>query len=164
MLYIEAPTPYLPTDADGPVIFLAGGISGCPHWQPTAYALMSDQAVVVLNPRREHYNPAQRDAHAQQVAWEYRHLRLAHVTLFWFPVCDPQVTVQPITLLELGTALAEARLIGRKIAVGSDLAYPRRLDLELQISHALPNLPLHDTLADTVADSLRCIATPSESG
>jgi hypothetical protein len=45
---------------------------------------------------------------------------VADLTLFWFPRCDPRVTVQPITLFELGTALAEARLQGRLVTVGSD--------------------------------------------
>jgi hypothetical protein len=103
---------------------------------------------VVLNPRRHHYDMTAPDIHAEQVAWEYRHLRLARAILFWFPACDPRVTVQPITLLELGTAIAEARLCGRTIAIGADNRYPRRIDLELQLAHALPQHPVHPTLRD----------------
>jgi hypothetical protein len=155
MEYIEAPQPYERRPGDHPSIFLAGGITACEDWQLQVRTRLADAPVVLFNPRRSTFDLARPDNAAEQVAWEYRHLRLAQLTLFWFPACDPRVTVQPITLLELGTALAEVRLIGRKIAVGADPGYPRRLDLELQIGHAVPDLPLHDTLADTVAAGLR---------
>jgi hypothetical protein len=154
MIYIEAPEPYQPAPGDGPSIFLAGGITGCPDWQREARSLIADQPVVVLNPRRANYRPEHGDTLAQQIAWEHHHLQQADHTLFWFPHSDPTVTVQPITLLELGTALAETRLIGRRITIGADRRYPRRPDLELQVHHALPEHLLHPTLPATIAAAL----------
>ena len=157
MIYVEAPTPYRPAPGDGPSLFLAGGITGCPDWQADARTLLADAPIVVLNPRRHHYNPADGDTAEQQVAWEYHHLHLADLTLFWFPRCDPRTTVQPITLLELGTALAETRLQGRLITVGADPDFPRRHDLHLQLRHGAPALNLHDTLPATIAGALRAL-------
>jgi len=160
MIYIEAPHPYRPAHSDEPSIFLAGGITACPDWQRDARMLLTGKPVVVLNPRRASYDPDREDTLAQQVAWEHHHhhLHLADLTLFWFPHRDPQVTVQAITLLELGTAIAEAQLRGRRITVGADAHYPRRADLELQLHHALPELTLHPTLRDTVASALRTLS------
>jgi hypothetical protein len=155
---VEAPDPHLPR-RDERSIFLAGGITGCPDWQRTAGELMRDHEVVVLNPRRATYTPATADVLAEQIAWEYHHLQQVDYTLFWFPACDPRVTVQSITLLELGTAMADARLRGRAITVGADPNYPRRADLRLQLAHALPGLTLHDTLRGTVGAVLRALST-----
>lgn len=158
MRHIEAPHPYHRQPADGPAIFLAGGITGCPDWQREARALVHDEPVVLLNPRRERYDPTGTTyTVAEQVAWEYRHLQLADLTLFWFPACDARVTVAPIALLELGTAIAEARLNGRRITVGADPRYPRRIDLELQLAHALPMLTVYSSLPQTVAVALRAL-------
>jgi hypothetical protein len=52
MIYIEAPNSYQPASGDGPSVFLAGGITGCPDWQRDARALLDAAPVVVLNPRR----------------------------------------------------------------------------------------------------------------
>jgi len=161
MIYIEAPRRYRPATGDGPSIFLAGGITACPDWQHDACTLMSNEPVVVLNPRRAEYDSSTGDTLAQQVGWEHHHLHLADLTLFWFPRCDPCVTVQPITLLELGTAIAEAQLRGRQIAVGADAHYPRRPDLELQLRYALPDLILHETLHHTVTVALHSLNLPA---
>jgi len=154
VIYVEAPAPYTPGPRDGPSIFLAGGITGCEDWQSRARELLGDAPIVLFNPRRAAYDFERGDALAEQVAWEYRHLQQADLTLFWFPACDPRVTVQPITLFELGSAVAEARLRGRRLTVGADPRYPRRLDVERQLHHALPGEQLYDTLQDTVAAGL----------
>ncbi|MEU6915844.1 nucleoside 2-deoxyribosyltransferase domain-containing protein [Streptomyces olindensis] len=57
---------------------------------------------VVLTPRRESFPVGQVEAKRQQVAWEYEHLRIADVILFWF--CAE--AVQPIALHELGAHAA----------------------------------------------------------
>src|SRR5262249_53965985 len=113
--------------------------------------------LVVLNPRRAHRIRPDGDVLAQQIAWEYHYLQRADLTLFWFPARDPRVTVQPITLLELGTAIAEAQLRQRRIVVGVDAGYPRRADLELQLRHPLPDLTMHRTLRDTVTSALHAL-------
>jgi hypothetical protein len=63
------------------------------------------------------------------------------------------------TVCGIGTALAEARLEGRLITIGTDPNYPRRHDLQLQ--HALPTQHLHSTLHATTADALRALKNRS---
>ena len=151
MRYVEAPELYTSAPGDGPSIFLAGGITGCEDWQHAACALLQSTPFVVFNPRRAQYDPGRGDSCAQQVAWEQRHLDRADVTLFWFPAGDPLVTVQPIALLELGFAMAEARRADKLLVVGVDHRYPRRADVELQLGGRLAGTPVHRTVGDTVA-------------
>lgn len=137
---------HLPAAGDPPSVFLVSGITHCPPWQPVAAAALAD--FVVLNPRRADFDvsdPSQTDV---QIAWEHRHLMLADVTLFWFPVCDAALTVQPITLYELGAAAA---VPGRRLVVGADPGYPRRADVVAQLALARPGLPVHRTLPEAVA-------------
>ncbi|WP_405488567.1 nucleoside 2-deoxyribosyltransferase domain-containing protein [Streptomyces sp. NBC_00096] len=146
--YIEAPAVHRPAPGDPPSVFLAGGITHCPPWQsPAARAL---DEFVVLNPRRTDFDvsdPTQTDV---QIAWEYRHLLLADVTLFWFPECEASLTVQPITLYELGAAAAAP---GRRLVVGADPGYPRAADVRTQLSLVRPGLKVHGTLAETLAEA-----------
>lgn len=154
MRYVEAPEPYRPLPDDGPSIFLAGGITGCEDWQHRACALLGSASVVVFNPRRARYDPARGDSHEQQVSWEQEHLRLADVTLFWFPASDPRVTVQPVALLELGFAMAEAGLSGRSLVMGVHHDYPRRVDVDLQWHGRFPGAPVYRDLDSTVRAAL----------
>lgn len=145
-----------PAPGDPPSVFLAGGITHCPHWQPQAARALAE--FVVLNPRRTDFDlsdPAQTDV---QIAWEHRHLWLADVTLFWFPACDAALTVQPITLYELGAAAATP---GRRLVVGADRGYPRRADVVTQLALARPGLPVHRTLPETVAAALAELTGPA---
>jgi hypothetical protein len=153
MRYVEAPEPYEPAPGDGPSIFLAGGITTCPDWQQTVRRLLADAPVVLLNPRRADFDITRGDTAEQQVAWEYEHLHLADVTMFWFPRCDPRRTVQPIALFELGAAIAG----WRRFVVGADDRYPRRLDIELQLRNALPRRTVHRNLADTVDAAMEVV-------
>lgn len=135
-----------PRPGDPPSVFLAGGITHCPPWQSAAAVALAD--FVVLNPRRTDFDvtdPSQTDV---QIAWEYRHLLLADLTLFWFPACDASLTVQPITLYELGAAAATP---GRRLVVGADPGYPRSADVRAQLALSRPGLPVHRTLPDTVS-------------
>ncbi|MFE2344784.1 nucleoside 2-deoxyribosyltransferase domain-containing protein [Streptomyces sp. NPDC059431] len=137
-----------PAAGDPPSVFLAGGITHCPAWQPEAAAALA--RFVVLNPRRADFDlsdPSQTDV---QIAWEYRHLLLADVTLFWFPACDAALTVQPITLYELGAAAA---VPARRVVVGAAPGYPRRADVVAQLALARPDLPVHRTLPETVGSA-----------
>jgi hypothetical protein len=135
--YFEPPAEY---PGSGPSLFLAGGITGCPDWQREACALLADLPVALLNPRRQSFPITDPGAAAEQVAWEYRHLERATAILFWFPASP---SPQPIALYELGRHAA----LGRSLAVGADPGYLRRADLLLQLSHARPDLAVHDTLA-----------------
>lgn len=88
---------------------------------------------------------ARRGGIAEQTAWEYHHLRIADVILFWFPASRSS---QPIALYELG-----AHAAGEKpIVVGADREYVRRRDLIFQLSHARPDVELHVTLPAAIAE------------
>ncbi len=142
MRYVEAPQPY---PGPGPVLFLAGGISGCPDWQSEAATMLRDTpGLTVLNPRRTAFDLADPAAATEQITWEFTHLHRADVVLFWFAAGG---SVQPITLYELGVHVTR----GVPLAVGADPGYPRRLDVEVQLALARPGLTVHDTLAGTVA-------------
>jgi hypothetical protein len=142
--YVEAPKPY---DGAGPAVFLAGGITGCPDWQAVAAGKLLKHADV-LNPRRRDY-AASDEEYARQVEWEFRHLRLADLIMYWFPAG----AVQPVALFELG-AFAASR---KPIAVGADPGYPRRMDVRLQLGHARPGLIVHSSLESTIGAVLAAI-------
>jgi hypothetical protein len=140
--YVQAPQPY---EGPGPVLFLAGGITGCPDWQAEAAAMLRDTpGLTVCDPRRATFDLADPAVTTEQITWEHTHLWRADVVLFWFA---PGGSVQPITLYELGVHVTR----GIPLAVGADPAYPRRLDVEVQLGLARPGLTVHSTLAATVA-------------
>jgi hypothetical protein len=144
--YVQAPQPY---DGPGPVLFLAGGITGCPDWQAEAAAMLGDTpGLTVLDPRRAVFDVTDPAVAVEQITWEHTHLWRADVLLFWFA---PGGSVQPITLYELGVHVTR----GIPLAVGADPGYPRRLDVEVQLALARPGLTVHRTLAATVAEAER---------
>lgn len=156
--YVEAPAEPESTEPSS-VLFLAGGITGCPNWQHDAVRLLEEigRPLTVLNPRRAHFPIEDPAAHEEQVAWECRHLKKADHVLFWFPGTQ----VQPIALYELGMAAGT----GRDITVGCDPAYSRARDVVAQLSQARPDVAVvHSTLEETVdaaaANTRRRTATP----
>lgn len=157
MRYVEAPEPYRPEPGDGPMVFAAGGITGVADWQRAVADALSGHDVVLLNPRRRHFDIAATGVADEQIHWEFVHRRHPDLAamLFWFPACDPAVTVQPIALLELGEALARPRL---PIAVGADPGYPRALDVVIQCRYARPDVEVRDTLEATVRDLVTLVA------
>ncbi|HWE90484.1 MAG TPA: nucleoside 2-deoxyribosyltransferase domain-containing protein [Pseudonocardiaceae bacterium] len=151
MRCVEAPEPYQPRAGDGPVVFLAGGITAVPDWQATVVDALRDEPFVLLNPRRSGSDVLDPGVADEQIAWEHRHLWLPELTLtlFWFAASDPAVTVQPIALYELGAAAAAA---SRRIVVGADPGYPRRHDVRTQLRLARPELVVHQTLPDVITE------------
>lgn len=174
MRYIEAPEKLPPplrswsrcpavapaadaTPADGPVVFLAGGITGCPDWQADARARFADTNLVVCNPRRVEFDTTDPAAADEQIAWEVMHLRIADLTLFWFPSPSGDVP-QPIALFELGMALGDRKCWGRKLVLGVDPDYCRRHDVITQCHYAAPALIVHDQLDEVCAAALTALA------
>jgi hypothetical protein len=156
---IESPDWYEPRP-DERTVFLAGGIPNVAPWHDRAVELLARAArpIAILNPRRRQFPIGDHEAVRQQVRWEHHHLHQpGGITLFWFGACDPAVTVQPTTLLELGQALGE----GRRIVVGADPGYPRRDILEHQLAQH-DGIPLHATLEDTVSSVLRVFSSAGE--
>lgn len=78
MRYVEAPERLRRHQpGDGPVVFLAGGITGYPDWQAEARELLDDTHFVVCNPRRPTFDVTDPNAAGDQIAWEVEHRRHA---------------------------------------------------------------------------------------
>lgn len=143
---VVAPEPLSVAPMDGPVVFIAGGISGCPDFQATVISALSRDHVVLLNPRRAEFDLTDSNAVEQQVQWEVDHRwheSLAYI-LFWFPKSD---SPQPIAMLELGDALARPAL---PIVIGADPRFPRHRDVVLQCRAARPGLTVHTSLNEVI--------------
>lgn len=145
MRYIEAPEIYKLHEGES-AVFLAGGITGTPNWQGELLDLIRSAPLVVFNPRRKHFPIGDASASRQQITWEFQHLEMASHILFWFP-CE---SVCPIALFELG---AWARS-NKRIFVGVHPNYPRRLDVEVQMELARPDLKIFYFLPDLAASLL----------
>ncbi|HKA88060.1 MAG TPA: nucleoside 2-deoxyribosyltransferase domain-containing protein [Haliangiales bacterium] len=151
---IDVIVPPDPLPSGRPMIFLAGGITGCPDWQSEMIRLLDPlhPQWLVLNPRREQFPIDDPDAAFAQIAWEHRALRAARAIIFWFP----RETVCPIALYELGAW----SMTQRRIFVGAHEAYPRRLDIEIQTRLARPDVSTSAATVAALADEvLRHIQT-----
>ena len=144
MTYIEALDEY---DGTGPSLFLAGGISGTHDWQAELVALLADLPLVLLNPRRRNFPMDDPSAAQAQIEWEFRHLRRATAVVFWFP---PE-TLCPIALFELGGRIAATK---QALFVGTHPDYKRRLDVEIQLQLARPEVAVVSDIA-TLAGQVR---------
>ena len=87
-------------------VFLAGGITGCEHWQDKVINELERLAtyhdlgdVVVYNPRRENFDVTNPDAEIEQIRWEHNYLTRCDIVSYFFEACE---SLQPITLYELG--------------------------------------------------------------
>ena len=144
MKYVEAPG-RIPIATPGPIVFAAGGITGCPDWQAELRELLEDAPGVLLNPRREEFPMDKPDEAQRQIQWEWNGLRIADAILFWFAA----ETVQPIVLFELGAALERwYRMPGkpRALFIGAHRDYPRRQDVEIQAKLMFPHLQISNRL------------------
>lgn len=125
-------------DGKNPSLFLAGGISGCSDWQASvaeAFASLCPD-LVLLNPRRKNFNVSDDSESVKQIHWEFEHLRKASAILFWFP----HETLCPITLFELGQWSVLAGVLGKRLFVGCDPKYLRRVrSLVIFVSWAISN-------------------------
>lgn len=129
--------------ADGPQLFLAGGITNVADWQETAVATLSGCPGTLYNPRRvayDHLNPA---LAVEQIKWEYDALDRADAILFWFADGG---SPQPITLFELGSW---ART-DKPLFVGVHPDYVRAIDVHTQLGLLRPGLVIEDTLDDVL--------------
>ena len=149
--YVEAPHIIGSSARPGPLVFLAGGITGCPDWQTVARTELERHdgtgkphwPCTLLNPRRANFPMDDPTAAPEQIAWEFEALRDADIVLFWF--CKE--TVQPIALFELGATMErhyyednedesdtppEKRWRGDKLVIGVEPGYPREPDVRLQ--------------------------------
>lgn len=135
----------------GKSLFLGGGITSCPLWQPVMVDLLKDTDLILLNPRREVFDiEANPNLPREQIEWEYRYLQSVTARMFWFP-CE---TLCPITLFELGKYLHTQDLF-----VGCHPNYGRRLDLEVQLRLARPGMPPIHLSLESLAEAIKVWAS-----
>lgn len=142
MRYIQCPEGLDTLDSWFYPVFLAGGITGCPEWQPILADLLSlePDRLVLLNPRRKGWDVNNSHLSEDQVQWEYDHLKLVKLTSFWFP-CE---ALCPITLFELGSKSAKRD----PIVVGCHPDYQRRFDVITQLQLARPSIDVVSSLEE----------------
>ena len=132
-------------------LFMAGGITGCPDWQESFKALLSDEgSLVLVNPRREMFDITDPTMSDQQIKWEHIHLEQCQGVSFWFP----EETLCPITLYELG----KIAMSNKVMFVGTHPNYKRRFDVIKQLQLVRPEIKVTDNLVDlakTVSNYLR---------
>ena len=150
MIYVEAfstehKNHILQVDDEQPVIFLAGGITGCEDWQSKVVNLLSDLDITLVNPRRKNWVDSEKEA-TRQIEWEFEHLYAADNILFWFP----HETLCPITLFEYGKWIVSKK----RMFVGYHRDYKRSLDLDVQSGLERPKQRLHNSL-ESLCDEVR---------
>jgi len=104
----------LPPSDGRMTVFLAGSIEmgKAGAWQAEVQQALADEGVVLLNPRREDWNPAWKpeasdENFRQQVEWELAALEKADIVLMYFA----PGTQSPITLLEFGLYARSGKLL-----------------------------------------------------
>jgi hypothetical protein len=152
-------------DIVGPLVFLAGPITGAPDWQSKAIDLIrsADAEIFIASPRRavEREGDFTEDMYIEQVEWEHRHLaRAAHegVTLFWLAkesrhVCERSYA--QTTRFELGEAVTVHRLTGAKVVVGIERGFTNERYLRKTLASKTPAIPVLDTLEETCTAAVR---------
>jgi hypothetical protein len=95
-------------------VFLAGSIDmgASENWQARVEQALADEGVVLLNPRRDDWNPAWKSSTDEpevrkQVEWELSALNRADVILMYFAPASQS----PITLLELGLHAPSGKIL-----------------------------------------------------
>lgn len=109
---LRSPQP-LPTD-DRLMVFLAGSIDmgGSADWQAQLARELADEGVVLLNPRREDWNPAWKPVSEEpefrrQVEWELAALQRADVIAMYLAPGSQA----PVSLLELGLHAGSGKVL-----------------------------------------------------
>jgi hypothetical protein len=134
-------------------IFLSGGISNCPDWQTELIKKLDgrlDEKYVIVNPRQRNFPSYDRQAKENQAKWELEQMRGCQVVVNWFA----RETTNPIAMFRLGME------IGRKNAhlfIATHPSFGLRKDLEAQLGHHRPELPLLDSveaLANHIVNTL----------
>lgn len=104
----------IPQDDSRVKVFLAGTIDmgNSVDWQAQLAEALADEAVILLNPRRDDWNkewlPVADNPHfRQQVEWELAALEQADIIVMYFAATSQS----PVTLLELGLHAKSHKLI-----------------------------------------------------
>lgn len=133
-------------------LFLAGSIEmgRAEMWQAEVERAFADEEVVILNPRRDHWDASwEQSIHNPlfrgQVEWELSAQELATVIAMYFA---PE-TRAPITLLELGLSARSGKLV-----VGCPAGFWRKGNVEIVC--ARHGIPMVESLAELI-DRSRCL-------
>jgi hypothetical protein len=102
--------------------------------------MLRDSDWMLFNPRRKDFPLTDPTAAAEQINWEYDHLRRASAILFWFP----REALCPIALYELGAW----SMTDKPLFVGVHPEYERRSDIEIQTSLVRPEVRVMKLLSD----------------
>lgn len=138
MKYIECPEEYKEYKR---TLFLAGGITGCNDWQKKVVKELSNEDLVLFNPRRNNF-VLDKFSSEIQIKWEHKYLLRADAILFWFP-CE---TLCPITLYELGKML----MTNKRIFLGIHPKYKRKRDIEIQTKLIRPEIEIVYSISDLI--------------
>ena len=156
MQYVEAPA--APPVIWKPIVFMAGGITGCPDWQAELAGKLAEvQEGSLFNPRRASQDKLDEEESIKQIHWEFTWLWQASIVTFWFP----KETICPITLLELGEHVVRSRLAQANVpslCIGIEPGYQRALDVKVQASLVNPTITIVDSLdklAQFIAEQIR---------
>ena len=143
MKYIECPEVYFGEEAS---LLLAGGISGCRNWQADLAAMLKNENLVLINPRRKFFDINNLNIEEEQINWEYNHIKRVSAVSFWFP----NETLCPITLYELGKCMQSKK----PLFIGVDPKYARKTDIEIQTKLARPEIEIVYSL-DNLAEQIK---------
>ena len=139
MKYIECPEVY---DGPGRRLFLAGGISNCSDWQKEMSEMLDGEDLIVVNPRRKHFDVDDEEMEKNQIAWEFEELKKADIVSFWFT----SETICPITLYELG----KVSMTNKILLVGIHPEYTRRSDVKIQTGLIRPEVKIVCSIKELV--------------
>lgn len=146
MAQLILPPQALPTNQTLPQLFLAGSIDmgKAENWQAQVIQYFESEALILLNPRREDWNPDWKQSienpeFKAQVEWELAAMAQADQILMYFA----SASLAPITLLELGLMASSG-----KLTVVCAPEFWRRGNIEVICEHY--NLPLYTELESTL--------------
>jgi len=131
-------------------IFLAGSIEmgAAEDWQSKVVKDMANYEVVLLNPRRDNWDPSwvqsiDNPKFTEQVTWELDEMTNADIVIFYFD----ETTKSPITLLELGLACGQAN---QQIIVCCPDKFWRKGNVDIVCSRFGEMVSLVDTYEDLI--------------
>jgi hypothetical protein len=142
---LKPPTP-LELERGERSLFLAGSIEmgQAEPWQAEVERALADEDVVILNPRRDEWDPSWEQSirnppFREQVEWEISGQELATVIAMFFA----PATKAPISLLELGLFARSGKLV-----VGCPVGFWRRGNVEVVCARYA--IPMVETLTELI--------------
>lgn len=145
MQEIKPPNP-LPPKSKIKQIFLAGSIEmgSASNWQEKVLKSLENKRVIVLNPRRDHWDNSWEQSinnpkFKEQVLWELNGLEQSDIIVVYF---DP-ATKSPVSLLELGLFSKH-----KKIIVACPHGFWRKGNIDIVCEKF--KIPLFESLEDLI--------------